>query len=99
MIIDAALSGRRSRIILESDASRLKRVCADRLAHTRFVSLVSAIFLRRGTLLMSSPSVVSMDRAAASPDTELLTPETSAPAPSDGAHPTGENGVSSTATA
>jgi starch synthase len=40
-----------------------------------------------------------MDRAAASPDTELLTPETSAPAPSDGAHPTGENGVSSTATA
>jgi hypothetical protein len=42
---------------------------------------------------MSSPSVVSMDRAAASPDTELLTPDTSGSAPSDGAHPSGENGA------
>jgi len=42
---------------------------------------------------MSSPSVVSMDRAAASPDTELLTPDASGPAPSDGAHPAGENGA------
>jgi len=41
---------------------------------------------------MSSPSVVSMDRAA-SPDTELLTPDASGPAPTDGAHPAGENGA------
>jgi len=41
---------------------------------------------------MSSPSVVSMERAA-SPDTELLTPDTSGPAPSDGAHPAEENGA------
>ncbi|HEX7978795.1 MAG TPA: glycogen/starch synthase [Gemmatimonadaceae bacterium] len=46
---------------------------------------------------MSSPSAVSMDRAASS-DTELLTPNASGPAPSDGAHPAGENGAASTAT-
>src|SRR6476646_10565436 len=97
MIIDAVLAGRRSRIILEPDASRIRRVRANRLARMRFGSLVSAVFLRRGTLRMSSPSVVSMDRAASS-DTELLTPNASGPAPSDGAHPAGENGAASTAT-
>jgi len=33
-----------------------------------------------------------MDRAASS-DSELLTPNASGPAPSDGAHPAGENGT------
>jgi starch synthase len=42
---------------------------------------------------MSSPSVVSMDRAAASSESELLTPNASGSAPSDGAHPAGENGA------
>ena len=46
---------------------------------------------------MSSPSAVSMDRAASS-DSELLTPDASGPAPSNGAHAAGENGAASNAT-